>query len=95
MSQRSGVYRKGGTMYEEITTLITTVGFPIAAAVALFYLLFNILDEMKVMVKRNTETNEQIALTLKEVMQQVTEMRIQLERLETKVDKELSDAQGN
>lgn len=82
-------------MYEEITTLITTVGFPIAAAVALFYLLFNILNEMKLMVKRNTETNEQIALTLKEVMGQVTEMRIQLERLETKVDKELSDAQGN
>lgn len=82
-------------MYEEITTLVTTVGFPIAAAIALFYLMFNILDEMKAMVKRNTETNEQIALTLKEVTQQITEMRIQLERLETKVDKELSDAQGN
>lgn len=80
---------------EELTTLVSTLGFPVAAAVALFYLLFNILDEMKVMVKRNTETNEQIALTLKEVMAQVTEMRIQLERLETKVDKELSDAQGN
>ena len=80
---------------EELTTLVSTLGFPIAAAVALFYLLFNILNEMKVMVKRNTETNEQIALTLKEVMGQVTEMRIQLERLETKVDKELSDAQGN
>lgn len=80
---------------EELTTLVSTLGFPVAAAIALFYLLFNILDEMKVMVKRNTETNEQIALTLKEVMAQVTEMRIQLERLETKVDKELSDAQGN
>ena len=82
-------------MYEEVTTLITTVGFPIAAAIGLFYLLFNILDEMKMMVKRNTETNEQIAMTLKEVMGQVGEIRIQLERLETKVDKELYDAQGN
>lgn len=75
-------------MYEEITTLVTTVGFPIAAAIALFYLVFNLITEMKDMVKRNTETNEQIANTLKEVMQQITEMRIQLERLETKVDKQ-------
>lgn len=77
-------------MYEEITTLVTTVGFPIAAAIALFYLVFNLITEMKDMVKRNTETNEQIALTLKEVMNEITEMRIQLERLETKVDKELT-----
>lgn len=85
-------------MYEEITTLVTTVGFPIAAAVALFYLVFNLITEMKDMVKRNTETNEQIANTLKEVMQQITEMRIQLERLETKVDKqekEVGNVAGN
>lgn len=75
-------------MYEEVTTLITTVGFPIAAAIALFYLVFNLITEMKDMVKKNTETNEQIATTLKEVMGQITEMRIQLERLETKVDKQ-------
>lgn len=75
-------------MYEEVTSLITTVGFPIAAAIALFYLVFNLITEMKDMVKKNTETNEQIATTLKEVMGQITEMRIQLERLETKVDKQ-------
>ena len=78
-------------MYEEIITLISSVGFPIAAAVALFYLVFNLITEMKDMVKRNTETNEQIALTLKEVMSEITEMRIQLERLEIKVDKELPE----
>lgn len=85
-------------MYEEVTTLITTVGFPIAAAIALFYLVFNLITEMKDMVKKNTETNEQIATTLKEVMGQITEMRIQLERLETKVDKheqESKDATRN
>ena len=85
-------------MYEEVTTLITTVGFPIAAAIALFYLVFNLITEMKDMVKKNTETNEQIATTLKEVMGQITEMRIQLERLETKVDKheqESKDAARN
>ena len=85
-------------MYEEVTTLITTVGFPIAAAIALFYLVFNLITEMKDIVKKNTETNEQIATTLKEVMGQITEMRIQLERLETKVDKheqESKDAARN
>lgn len=82
-------------MYEEITTLISTLGFPIAASIGLFYMLVKVLDEVKSMVKRNTETNEQIALTLKEVTEQITDMRIQLERLETKVDKELNDAQGN
>ena len=76
-------------MYEELATLVTTVGFPIAAAIALFYLVFNLITEMKDMVKRNTETNEQIALTLKEVTEQITEIRIQLERLETKVDNEV------
>ena len=80
---------------EEITNLISTLGFPIAATIGLFYLLVKVLDEVKAMVKRNTETNEQIALTLKEVTEQITDMRIQLERLETKVDKELNDAQGN
>ena len=79
-------------MYEDITVLISTVGFPIAAAVALFYLVFNLITEMKEMVKKNNETNEQIATTLKEVMSEITEMRIQLERLETKVDKEISNA---
>ena len=80
---------------EEITNLISTLGFPIAATIGLFYLLVKVLDEVKAMVKRNTETNEQIALTLKEVTEQITDMRIQLERLETKVDKELSDASGD
>lgn len=80
---------------EEITNLISTLGFPIAATIGLFYLLVKVLDEVKAMVKRNTETNEQIAITLKEVTEQITDMRIQLERLETKVDKELNDAQGN
>ena len=80
---------------EEITNLIRTLGFPIAATIGLFYLLVKVLDEVKAMVKRNTETNEQIAMTLKEVTEQITDMRIQLERLETKVDKELNDAQGN
>lgn len=80
---------------EEITNLISTLGFPIAATIGLFYLLVKVLDEVKAMVKRNTETNEQIAMTLKEVTEQITDMRIQLERLETKVDKELNDAQGN
>ena len=79
-------------MYEDITVLISTVGFPIAAAVALFYLVFNLITEMKEMVKKNNETNDQIATTLKEVMSEITEMRIQLERLETKVDKEISNA---
>lgn len=79
-------------MYEDITVLISTVGFPIAAAVALFYLVFNLITEMREMVKKNNETNEQIATTLKEVMSEITEMRIQLERLETKVDKEISNA---
>ena len=85
-------------MYEEITTMVATLGFPIAAAIALFYLVFNLITEMKDMVKRNTETNEQIAQTLKEVMGQITEMRIQLERLETKVDKkekEVGNVAGN
>lgn len=73
-------------MYEEIATLVTTVGFPIAAAIALFYLLFNLVTEVKNMVEKTTETNTQIAATLKEVMNQITEIRIQLERLEMKVE---------
>lgn len=73
-------------MFDDITTLISTVGFPIAAAVALFYLLFNLVTEVKNMVEKTTETNTQIAATLKEVMNQITEIRIQLERLEMKVE---------
>ena len=73
-------------MYEEAITLVTTVGFPIAAAIALFYLLFNLVTEVKNMVEKTTETNTQIAVTLKEVMNQITEIRIQLERLEMKVE---------
>ena len=82
-------------MYEEITTLITSVGFPIAAAVAMFYLVFHLITEMKAMVEKNNETNKEISATLKEVMGQVTDMRIQLERLELKVDhnsQEVKDA---
>lgn len=83
-------------MYEEITTLVTSVGFPIAAAIALFYLVFNLLTEVKKMVEKNNETNMQVATTLKEVMNQITEIRIQLERLEMKVEKkENEDASRN
>lgn len=74
-------------MYEEITTLVSSLGFPIAAAIALFYLVIHLITEMKAMVEKNNEINKEISATLKEVMTQVTEMRIQLERLETKVDK--------
>lgn len=83
-------------MFDDITTLISTVGFPIAAAVALFYLLFNLVTEVKSMVEKTTETNTQIAATLKEVMNQITEIRIQLERLEMKVEqKDDEDAPRN
>ena len=83
-------------MYEEITQLVTSVGFPIAAAIALFYLVFNLLTEVKKMVEKNNETNMQVAATLKEVMNQITEIRIQLERLEMKVEKvDSNDIAGN
>lgn len=72
--------------FDLVMTAISTLGFPIVACIAMFYFAFTMVREIKDMVSRNNETNDEIAKTLKEVTTQITEIRIQIAKLETKID---------
>lgn len=71
---------------EEVINAISTVGFPIVACIAMFYFAFTMINEVKAMVSKSNETNSDIAATLKEVMAQITDIRIQIAKLESKMD---------
>ena len=70
----------------DLASAISTLGFPIVACIAMFYFAFTMVREIKEMVSKNNETNNEIANTLKEVMTQITDIRIQIAKLETKLE---------
>lgn len=70
----------------DIISAISTVGFPIVACIALFYFAITMINEIKEMVSRNNETNTEIAETLKEVTKEITDIRIQIAQLQTKIE---------
>lgn len=74
----------------DILGAISTVGFPIVACIAMFYFAFTMINEIKSMVEKNNETNYDIATTLKEVTKEITDIRIQIAKLESKFEAKIN-----
>lgn len=73
-------------MEETLIQAISTVGFPIVACIAMFYFAFKMIEEMKTMVAKTSETNDEIAETLKEVTAQITDIRIHMALIDNKLN---------
>lgn len=54
---------------QEATTLISTVGFPIAACVAMFYMINKTLKEFKTVIENHTKAIEGNTTLIKEVLE--------------------------
>lgn len=54
---------------QEATTLISTVGFPIAACIAMFYMINKTLKEFKVVIENHTKAIDGNNSLIKEVLE--------------------------